>query len=447
MLRLAAPVVFSELGWMALGLADTMMVGRVGAAALGGVSIGAALFYTVAVFGLGLLLGLDTFVSQAFGARDLEECHRWLLAGIYLTLPLTPVLMILLWAGARLLPYLGVNAEVTNQAGPYLAVITWSIFPQLSFFALRRYLQSMNLVLPVLFALATANLVNLGANWLLIFGHWGFPRLEAAGAGWATCISRAYMAAVLLAYLLYYDRRQQVRLEHVSWHPDAERLRDLFRLGLPAALQITGEVGVFAAAATLIGRLDKNSLAAHQIAINMASFTFMAPLGISSAAAVRVGQAIGREDPAGAARSGWTALLLGAVFMSGAALCFWLIPRPILRLFTTDAAVVEGGVALLFVAAVFQLFDGLQVVATGALRGLGDTRTPMITHLGCYWILGLPAGWYLCFGLGKGAPGMWAGLCLALILAGLILSAAWSRKVRRLCAPRASSLPRVSIPP
>ncbi len=429
MLRLAGPVVLTELGWMAMGLVDTMMVGRVSAAALGGVGIGSAIFYTVAIFGAGLLLGLDTLVSQAFGAGDVEDCHRSLLSGVYLTLPLTPLLMAVLWVAARLLPAFHVRPEVVAEAVPYLYAITWSVFPQVLFFGVRRYLQSMNLVMPVLFALLTANLVNVGANWVLIFGHWGAPAMGAAGAGWATCASRAYMAALMLGYVLYYDRRQHVRLEHVSWRPDWRRLRDLVRLGLPAALQMTGEVGVFATAATLLGRLEKESLAAHQIAINMASFTFMAPLGISAAAAVRVGQGIGRGDPAGAARAGWTALLLGATFMSLAGLCLWLFPRHILRLFSGDAMVVERGVPLLLVAAVFQLFDGLQVVATGALRGAGDTHTAMITHLLAYWVVGLPLGWVLCFRLGYGAPGMWSGLCLALILAGIVLSAAWYRAV------------------
>jgi MATE family multidrug resistance protein len=444
MLRLAAPVVLSELGWMAMGIVDTMMVGRVSAAAIGGVGVGSALFYAVAVFGLGLVLGLDTLVSQSFGANDLAECHRWLLQGVYLALPLAPALMGVLWIATGLLPAFGVRLEVAQEAVPYLHAITWSVFPQLLFFALRRYLQSMNLVLPILFALLSANLVNAAANWLLIFGHWGLPALGAAGAGWATLISRSYMALFLLACLLHHDRRLPVRMTHVSRRLDVGRLRTLVRLGFPAALQLTGEVGVFAAAAALLGRLDKESLAAHQIAIILASLTFMVPLGISSAAAVRVGQALGREDPPGASRAGWTALLLGAGFMGVAGLFFWTLPRPILRLFTPDPAVVERGVPLLFVAALFQLFDGLQVVATGALRGAGDTRTPMITHLGCYWLVGLPAGSLLCFWLGRGVPGMWVGFCVALVLAGIVLSTAWSRQVRRLEAARLDLVSSVS---
>jgi MATE family multidrug resistance protein len=445
MLRLAGPVVLAELGWMAMGIVDTMMVGRVSAAAIGGVGIGSALFHTVAVFGLGLLLGLDTLVSQAFGAGDLEDCHRSLLSGVHLTLPLTPLLMGVLWAAAWLLPAFDVRPEVVREAVPYLYAVTWSVFPQLLFFALRRYLQSMNLVVPTMVALLTANLVNAGANWVLIFGHWGFPALGAAGAGWATCTSRTYMALLLLGYVIWYDRRQHVRLEHVSWQPDWRRLRDLIRLGFFAAMQLTGEVGVFAAAATLLGKLDKESLAAHQIVLNMAGFSFMVPLGVSSAAAVRVGQAVGRDDPERAGRAGWTALLLGAAFMSLAGLCFWLLPERIMRLFTSEAPVIERGIPLLFVAALFQLFDGLQVVATGALRGAGDTRTPMLTHLGAYWALGLPVGYALCFWGGWGARGMWVGFCVALVLAGAVLSTAWFRRVRELS--RASLSSEVSLRP
>jgi MATE family multidrug resistance protein len=253
------------------------------------------------------------------------------------------------------------------------------------------------------------------------------------------------MALLLLGYLIRYDRRHHVRLEHVSWRPDGRRIRDLVRLGFFAAMQLTGEVGVFAAAATLLGRLDKESLAAHQIVLNMAGLSFMVPLGVSSAAAVRVGQAVGREDPQAAGRAGWTALLLGAAFMSLAGLCFWLIPQWIMRSFTNEAVVIRQGIPLLFVAALFQLFDGLQVVATGALRGAGDTRTPMLTHLGAYWVLGLPVGYALCFRGAWGVRGMWVGFCVALVLAGAVLSTAWFRKVRALS--RATSPCEVSLRP
>jgi MATE family multidrug resistance protein len=209
-------------------------------------------------------------------------------------------------------------------------------------------------------------------------------------------------------------------------------------LGFPAAAQLTLEVAVFAAATALVATLDPLSLAAHQIALNTASLTFMVPLGISSAAAVRVGQALGRRDPAAAARSGWTAMVLGVGFMSCAAAVMLAVPEYVARIYTTDPAIIGIAVSLLAVAAAFQLFDGIQIVATGALRGAGDTRTPMICHLLCYWLLGVPLGYMLCFKLGWGAVGLWIGLCVALIAIGCVLLLAWRRKVRTMAAVAAA---------
>jgi MATE family multidrug resistance protein len=237
------------------------------------------------------------------------------------------------------------------------------------------------------------------------------------------------MCLGLLGYILYRERRYDIGLSRRSLALDVDRIRHLTRLGFPAALQRGLEIGVFAMATALIGRLDPVSLAAHQIAINIASVTFMVPLGISSAGAVRVGQALGRRDPEAARRSGWTALFLSSAFMSVAGLTLLLIPRMILRAFTTDPAVIATGVTLLFIAAIFQLFDGLQVVATGVLRGAGDTRTAVVTNVVGHWLLGLPIGYVLCFELGWGAPGLWVGLSVGLIAVGVLLLYVWAQRV------------------
>jgi multidrug resistance protein, MATE family len=215
---------------------------------------------------------------------------------------------------------------------------------------------------------------------------------------------------------------------------DFRRIRRLVILGLPAATQITLEISVFALTAALIGRLGAVPLAAHQIALNTVAFTYMVPLGISSAAAVRVGQAIGRKDPAGAADAGGTAIFVGAAFMLAASVLLVVFPRAIARMYTPDETVIRTTVFLLAAGAAFQLFDGLQTVATGALRGAGDTRTPMLCHFTAYWIIGLPLGAWLCFQRHWGAFGLWAGLSLALILIGIVLLFAWRRTVNRLMA-------------
>jgi multidrug resistance protein, MATE family len=432
MIRLALPLVLAELGWMTMAIVDTMMVGRQAdsAVAIGAVSLGSILFNSAAIFGTGLMLGLDTLVSHSYGAGDLEDCHRSLVNGVYLSLAIAPVLMGVVWLFEPLLRSLDIQASVLDQAIPYLRTLNWGTLPLLLYFVFRRYLQGMNLAKPVMFALVSANLVNLAGNWALVYGHLGFRAMGTVGSGWSTCFARTYMMTVLLAYVVYYDHRNKTGLRNAARLPNMPRVWRLVYLGLPAATQFGLEVGVFAVATALIGRLGALALASHQVALNTASFTYMVPLGISAAAAVRVGQALGRQDAHAASRAGWTAMLLGTGFMGCMAVAFLVVPRAIVRIYTADPALIPPASALLFVAAFFQLFDGMQTVATGALRGAGDTRTPMLCHLFFYWAVGLPLGAYLCFRLSWGAPGMWAGLCVALILIGSALLYFWRRKER-----------------
>ncbi|MBX5497144.1 MAG: MATE family efflux transporter [Bryobacteraceae bacterium] len=428
MLSLAGPVVLAELAWVGMAVVDTVMVGRVGAGAIGAVGLGSILFYSIGIFGMGLLLGLDTLVSQAFGAGRLEECNRSLLHGVYLSFLVAPVLMGLVWLMIPCLPALDIHAHVLPEAVAYLKAVTWSTLPLLLYAAFRRYLQAMNQVRVVMFALISANLINALVNWMLIYGNLGAPKLGVVGAGWATCLSRVYMAGVLIVAAILHDRRAHMGLFRISLRPDIRIFRRLMSLGLPASLQMTLEVGVFGAATALAARTNPVSLAAHQIVLNIATVTFMVPLGIASAAAVRVGQAVGRRDPAGSRRAGWTSLLLGASFMAMAGLSFFLFPRHWLQIFTADRTVITMGMSILMIAALFQLFDGLQVVATGALRGFGDTRTPMLTNLFGHWAIGLPAGYALGFAGGWGIRGLWIGLSLGLIVVGCVLLGVWARR-------------------
>ena len=432
MLRMALPLAFAELGWMAMGVVDTIMAGRLGAAAIGAGSLGGNLFYPIAIFGTGLLAGMDTLVAQSFGADDQRDCRCSLVNGVWLAAGLAVPLALVIWALIPLLQAVGTNPRVMVLLGPYLKALLWGILPLLAYAAFRRYLQAVNVVAVITFATVSANIVNFAGNWALMFGHWGAPAMGLEGSGWSTTIARAYMAAVLLAAIVWHERKTGNLLYRMSWKPDVARLLRLLDLGLPAALQILIEGGLFGVIAVLAARLDEVSLAAHGIAINVVSTTYMVPLGISSAAAVRVGQAVGRKDRPGAATSGWTALLLGTLFMGAAGLTLWMAPRWILRVFTADVAVIATGAALLRIAALFELFDGFQTVATGALRGLGDTRSPMLAHLAGYWVIGLPISSVLCFRLSWGVAGIWVGLTAALILIGVALVWVWKERVRAL---------------
>jgi MATE family multidrug resistance protein len=331
----------------------------------------------------------------------------------------------------------------------------------LFFAAFRRYLQSMDIVKPITFAVISANLLNFAGNWLFMYGNWGAPRLGLAGSGISTSICRVYLALVLLAAVLHHERKcgnlhlgstapSRSRLGEeldsepqpsgngcaitddfpFRWRPQWTLIRRLAALGFPSAMQILVEGAVFSVVTVMAARFDEVSLAAHSIAVNVISTTFMVPLGISSAAAVRVGQAAGRKSRQGVAVSGWTALLLGAGFMGAAGLALAFVPRWIARLYTPEAAVIAASAGLLRIAALFEIFDGLQVVATGALRGLGDTRTPALAHFAGYWIIGMPVAYVLCFTWGWGVTGIWVGLTSALIAVGLILLVAWHREMK-----------------
>ena len=440
MFSLAAPVVVAELGWITMGMVDTLMVGRISPEAIGAVGVGSSLFFAIGVFAMGLLLGLDTLVAQAFGARRLDECHVWLVHGVALALALTPPVMAALWLLTAALGRWGLHPDVYVLTTPYLSIVTWSVLPLLLYAAFRRYLQGMGIVRPVMIALVLANVMNAITNWVLIFGKFGAPALGVRGAAWATVASRVVMAGVLLAVIIYRERgagparrsgeAAEAALFQTPLRIELPRARRLFALGFPAALQMTLEVGVFAAATALAARLAPAALAAHQIALHFAGFTFMIPLGVASAGAVRVGHAVGRRDPAGVRRSGWTALLFGAGFMLCAAVVFIAFPRALIGAFTSDDGVLTVGATLLLVAAVFQLFDGLQGVATGVLRGLGDTRSPMLWNLAGHWFIGLPLGYVLAFVMGFGVIGLWWGLSTGLIICGVALVIVWIRGLK-----------------
>jgi MATE family multidrug resistance protein len=433
-MRLAVPLVLAEIGWMFMGVVDTLMVGRLpeSAVAIGAVSLGTAFYYGITVFAGGLMLGLDTMVAQAYGGKRYADCHRSLWTALFFLVPLVPAVMLAVWLAANSFLTFGVNPSVQPAATRYTATLNFGAPGLFLYFVMRRYLQGIGRVRIVTFALLSANVINFVGNWALIYGRLGCPALGTSGSAWATVIARYYMAGVLIAYTLYIEHRHKHGIFDVGIRPDLARLGRLLALGGPAALHIGFEIAIFTVATLLAARLTPEDLAAHQIALNLASLTFMVPLGLSAAAAVRVGHRIGANDPAGAGRSGYVTILLGAAFMSTAAIMFIAAPRWLARMYTTDPGVVATSVSLLAVAAVFQLFDGVQIVSAGALRGAGDTRTPMLANFFFYWVVGMPCSYYLCFRLGYGIVGHWSGLCLALVLIGCTLLMVWRREVHAL---------------
>jgi len=429
LLRLAVPIVMGEVGWMSMNFVDIAMIGRVGPTALAAVSLGSAVFVVFAIVCEGLLLGTDAMVSQDFGAGRMAECFRTLWAGAQLALPLGVLCAGLVAASGWLLTPMGIAPEIVRQAKPFLYAMACGLPAQMGFVAMRVFLQGTHRVKMVAFAMVSANLINFVGNYALIYGHFGLPALSATGSGISTALARSYMACVLLGYMGWRNRREHWHLLHYAGEFYGKRIGRIVRLGAPAAAQIALEVGVFSASTLVAGRLGAVAVSGHQIALIMASLTFMVPLGVAQATSVRVGNAIGRRDAEAAHVSGWSGVALSASFMSCSAIVLWTWPLRIVHIFTYDPEVAKVGVSLLAIAAVFQFFDGVQVTAIGALRGSGNTRIAMITDFVGWWLIGLPLGAWLCFERGWGVRGLWFGLSAGLISIGCVLAVAWRRRV------------------
>jgi len=336
MVRLATPVVLAELGWMLQGVVDVIMVGRLGPVAIGAVALGNALYYAPSLFGLGLLLGLDTVVSQAYGRRDYDACHRWLAQAVYIALGVTPLLMLPVVMLSFHIRWFGVDPVLIAPAATYLRVIVWGTLPLLLYTASRRYLQSVGEVRVIMLTFLGANLANWGGNWVLINGKLGLPAMGVAGSALSTVISRVMMAATLFWFAWRYEKQRGHPLFEHWAKPIWAEIRELLRLGAPTALQLLMEVGAFAAATVIAGKISPIALAAHQIALNYAATAYMVPLGISAAAAIAVGHAVGAGDTARARRDGWLAMGLAVAFMVVVAIFFLAMPGPLIALYTSE---------------------------------------------------------------------------------------------------------------
>ena len=419
MVRLALPVVVIQVGMMSMGVVDTLMVGRLSARALAAVALGNLYFFLIAVFGMGTLMVLDPVVAQAVGARDHEGAARGVQRGILLAgLLALPAAVLLLLAEPFML-HAGQPGEVVPFAADYAERLAPGVFPFFLFVVLRQALQSMRVTRPIVVAIVLANLANAALNWMLIFGHAGAPALGVAGSAWATTISRWLLAGLLfamawraLAPLVFPVRREVWR---------TAPLARMLRLGLPIGAQVFLEFGAFALVALMMGWLGTRSMAGHQVAINLASLTFMGPLGVGDAASVLVGQGGGRGDPVATRGAARAALLCGVGFMVCTAIVFLTAPVALARLYTPDLEVIQVAAALIPLAGIFQVFDGTQTVATGILRGLGETRVAMLVNLLGYWCIGLPVSYLYGIRWGRGPVALWWGLVLGLAVVATVL--------------------------
>ena len=419
LLQLAFPVVVVQVGLMLMGVVDSIMVGRVSAAALAGVALGNVYFFAFAIFGTGVVMALDPVVSQAVGAGDEPAIARAVQRGLLLSALLTiPVSIPLCFAGP-VLALLGQPADAVPIAHEYTLRIVPSVFPFFAFVVFRQTLQAMGRLAPIVWLTVLANLLNVWLDWSLVYGHFGMPALSANGAAWATTISRWAMMVGLVA-VAWRDLHGHLR----AVQPEVFRtapLRRMIAIGAPIGVHMQLEFGVFGAVGLLMGRLGTDAVAAHQIALNLASLTFMVPLGVSAAATVLVGRAVGQGQPESVRHAARAALFVGVGFMCCTAILFIVVPSLFAMVYSRDVAVVALAASLIPIAGVFQVFDGLQAVSAGVLRGLADTRYPMVIGLVGFWLVGLPISLWLAFSMGLGPQGLWWGLVAGLVAVATLL--------------------------
>lgn len=421
LVRLSWPIALVQVGNMAMGMVDTLFLGRVGVEALAAASIGNAFLYGTLLVGQGLVLGMDPVVAQAHGAGDGRAAGLALQRGLVVSVGVWIGTALLLLATEPLLVLLGQDPVLAADAGRYIDVQIPTLFAFFAYMALRSYLQGREVVRPALLAMLLANIVNAFLNWVLVFGHLGAPALGLVGSGLATAISRVVLLASLAGIVL------GARLHEGAWTPwsraafDRPALLGMLALGFPIGMQMGLEVWAFSAATLLAGTLGANAVAAHTVTLNMAAFSFMMPLGVAQGACTRVGNLLGAGALRDADRAAWVAIALGAFVMACWAIIFVAFREVLPRLYTADAAVVALSASILPIAAAFQIFDGVQVVAAGVLRGMGNTRPAALFNLAGYWAFALPLAAWLVHRSGAGLAGIWWSLCLGLAIVAAAL--------------------------
>lgn len=423
---LAWPLVVAQLAHNALTTTDVIMLGWLGPTYLAAGTLATTFLMPFLLCGIGIVGAVAPLVAQARGSRDIRAVRRVVRQGIWAALLLAALMIPMLLQIRPIFTALGQDSAVTIMAEQFTQIIAWTLFPGLAIIALRSLLSAFDATRVILVITISGVLFNALANYVLIFGHFGFPRLELRGSATATVLTNVLMLGLMLAYVLRHRRFKRFYVLMRFWNPDWPRFREIFRIGTPIGLTVLAEVGLFTAAALLMGRLGTDEVAAHAIALQCASMAFMVPLGLGIAATVRVGIAYGRSDPDGIHKAGWTAFMLGTGFMAVSCALFLTIGPTIVSLFL-DARAPENANALalaasfLVIAGVFQLVDGAQVVAAHALRGLSDTKVPMLLAILGYWVVGLPVAYVLGFVLGWRGVGIWIGLAAGLAFVAVVL--------------------------
>lgn len=420
-IALSLPIVVGQLGQLMMTVADNVMVGRIGVQALAAASIANAIFHLIMVVGFGLTMAVTPLTAIALGAGKDEECGIVLRQGLFLNLCFGFLLCLLTIILSEIIQFLNQPIEIVRPASLYMKVLGLSMLPLMIFQNYRQFAEGVSFLKPAMMITIFANLVNILANYMFIYGNWGAPKLGLTGAGIATISSRTFMAIALMMVIIHAKKLKRFDPGLRYRKIDFGMMKKLLSIGIPTGFQYFFEVSAFAASSIMIGWMGTIELAAHQIALNLASISFMVAMGISAAATIRVSNAIGRQDTHGARRAGFYAALLCAVFMGGCGIIFVLLRYFLPSLYINEKAVIDVSAALLIIIAFFQISDGTQAVGLGILRGIVDMKIPTIITLAAYWLIGLPAGYLLAFKCRQGIYGVWYGLLISLTASAVLM--------------------------
>lgn len=440
---LAIPVMLSQLGQVLVGVADSMMVGRLGAEPLAAASLANSIFFVALMFGIGVSMAITPLVAMEDGKKNPKKISRLFNHGFIINMSTGTMLFLIIVLSSPLLHYLNQPNEVVVLAIPYLAIITFSMLPFMFFQTFKQLAEGLSQTKQAMYITLFCNGINVFLNWVLIYGNLGFPAMGLNGAGWATLISRVMMAGIIFYYVWNSNRYKPYALKMGIKKLSLPMITKMLKIGVPTGFQFIFEVGAFSSAAIMMGWISVNALAAHQIAINLASVSYMMASGLSIAAMIRVGNQLGRNDIRTLRDAGFTVFIMVAIFMSISAIIFIVFREFLPSLYINDTGVIKMSATLLVIAGLFQLSDGIQVVGLGALRGMSDVRIPTIVTLVAYWIIGLPLGYVFAFVLGMKEVGIWYGLLIGLTVTGILLLFRFHKLSLRLLKEKDSKIPTV----
>ncbi len=431
-LNLAYPVMIGQLGYIMMQVVDSMMVGGLGDVPLAAASVANGLFILILIIGIGVSYAVTPLVAISLGAGKNSECEIIFKQSIFVNIILGIILLVVTYYCSGLIKYFNQPLPVSKQAISYSKILGYSIVPIMFFQTYKQFIEGLSFTRPAMVITIIANVINAAINWILVYGHYGFPKLELNGSGWATFTSRLFMAIAIIWYVKNSKHFKQFDLSLKLHKINLRVIKKILDLGLPSAFQYVFEVGAFSSAIVMIGWLGTKQLAAHQIAINLASISYMAILGISSAGAIRVGSAVGKQDVNEVRKAGFTAILLGASVMACFGIIFISLKKFLPTLYIHDQDVISIASYLLIIAAIFQIFDGTQAVGIGVLRGLTDVKGPTVITFLAYWIIALPIGYILGFIFKLNVIGVWIGFLVGLSASAIMLTLRFNKKSKAL---------------